>query len=68
MLQEGVHVKVVAERLGHSDVSLTLNVYSHVIPSMQEDAAEKLDHILAPIEVNDEFKKVSEISSLYNEK
>jgi integrase len=41
-LQAGVHVKVVSERLGHSNVALTLNTYSHVIPALQEDAAEKV--------------------------
>jgi len=37
-LRAGVHVKVVSERLGHADVSLTLNTYSHVLPDMQRDA------------------------------
>lgn len=46
MLQEGIHPKVVQERLGHSSISLTLDVYSHVIPSMQEEVAEKLDSLL----------------------
>lgn len=38
-LQAGVHPKVVQERLGHSTISITLDVYSHVIPAMQEEAA-----------------------------
>ena len=38
-LQAGVHPKVVSERLGHSDIALTLNVYSHAIPALQETAA-----------------------------
>ncbi|PEM81497.1 site-specific integrase [Bacillus toyonensis] len=38
LLKQGVHPKIVSERLGHTDVSLTLNVYSHVLPSMQEEA------------------------------
>jgi len=46
MLQQGVHPKVVQERLGHSNVSITLNIYSHVLPSLQEDAAEKMDMLL----------------------
>ena len=41
-LSAGVHPKVVSERLGHSTVSLTLDVYSHTIPSMSADAAEKI--------------------------
>jgi integrase len=38
-LQAGVHPKVVSERLGHSSVSITLDVYSHAIPAMEETAA-----------------------------
>ncbi len=52
MLQQGIHPKVVQERLGHADISLTLNTYSHVMPDIQEEAAEKLDLILAPHESN----------------
>jgi integrase len=48
MLQQGVHPKVVQERLGHSNIGLTLNTYSHVLPGMQQDAAEKLDALFAP--------------------
>ncbi len=39
-LQAGVHPKVVSERLGHSTVTITLDTYMHVLPSMQRDAAE----------------------------
>ena len=35
--------KVVQERLGHANVSITLDIYSHVLPHMQSDAAEKID-------------------------
>jgi integrase len=38
-LQAGVHPKVVSERLGHATVAMTLDVYSHAIPAMQQDAA-----------------------------
>jgi hypothetical protein len=38
-----VHPKVVQERLGHSDVSMTLNRCSHVTPTMQREAADILD-------------------------
>jgi integrase len=34
------------ETLGHSQVSLTLNTYSHVLPALQQDAANKMDAIL----------------------
>lgn len=46
MLSAGVHPKVASERLGHSSVMLTMDVYSHVLPSMQQDATEKLESIL----------------------
>jgi integrase len=39
-LQAGIHVKVVSERLGHATVGFTLDIYSHAIPAMQEEAAE----------------------------
>lgn len=38
--------KVVAERLGHSTVVLTLDTYSHVLPSMQKDASDQLERML----------------------
>jgi integrase len=38
-LAAGVHPKVVSERLGHADIALTLNTYSHAIPALQETAA-----------------------------
>ncbi len=41
-LQAGVHPKVVSERLGHSSVAITLDTYSHVVPAMEEEAAEKV--------------------------
>jgi integrase len=43
LLLDGESVKVVSERLGHSTVALTMDVYSHVLPTMQEGAAEKLE-------------------------
>ena len=43
MLLLGVHPKIASERLGHSSVDLTLNTYSHALPSMQQDLVEKLD-------------------------
>ncbi len=49
LLLEGVHPKVVQERLCHSQISLTLNTYSHVLPSMQTEAAGKLDALFAKV-------------------
>jgi len=45
LLVAGVHPKVVQERLGHSTVAMTLDVYSHVLPSMQQEAAGKTDDL-----------------------
>ncbi|MBX6395329.1 MAG: site-specific integrase [Alicyclobacillaceae bacterium] len=46
LLASNVHPKVVQERLGHVDVSLTLGTYSHVLPGMQQKAAEQLGQML----------------------
>jgi len=46
-LSGGVHPKVVQERLGHSQVSVTLDTYSHVAPSLQREAAERFDTVLS---------------------
>lgn len=46
LLERGEHPKVVAERLGHSRVGITLDVYSHVTPSMQEGAAARIGAIV----------------------
>lgn len=43
MLQEGVHPKIVAERLGHSSVKITLDTYSHVIPRLAMEVAHLTD-------------------------
>jgi len=40
LLKAGVHVKVVSERLGHASVAFTMNVYQHVLPGMQSEAAQ----------------------------
>lgn len=65
MLRQGVHPKVVQERLGHSDITLTLNTYSHVLPAMQDEAAEKLDTLLTPIDVSEEIKRLGESAEKY---
>jgi integrase len=46
LLAEGENPKVVSERLGHATIVLTLDTYSHVLPSMQEAATEKLENLL----------------------
>jgi len=47
LLAQGVNPRVVMETLGHSQVSLTLNTYSHVLPALQEDAASKMNAVLS---------------------
>lgn len=42
-LTQGVPVKVVSERLGHSSIAITLQVYGHVLPHMQSQAAQMMD-------------------------
>lgn len=46
LLSAGENPKVVSERLGHASIVLTLDTYSHVLPSMQQAATEKLERIL----------------------
>jgi integrase len=46
LLSSGVHPKVASERLGHSKVGITLDLYSHVLPGMQADAAARVDEAL----------------------
>jgi integrase len=38
-LTAGIHPKIVSERLGHSSVSVTLDIYSHVLPNLQSEVA-----------------------------
>jgi integrase len=47
MLRGGIHPKVVQEMLGHANVAITLDVYSHVLADMQGEAAEKMDSLLS---------------------
>jgi integrase len=42
----GVHPKVVQEILGHSQISMTMDIYSHVLPTMQQEAMRKLNDAL----------------------
>ena len=46
MLLAGVNPKVAGERFGHASVVITLDTYSHVLPTMQQDATEKLAGVL----------------------
>jgi integrase len=52
MLAEGVHPKVVQERLGHASIAITMDIYSHLLPNMQVDAAAKIDAVLRAAKKN----------------
>lgn len=43
MLKQGIHPKIVQERLGHASIQMTLDIYSHVVPGLQEAAAQRFD-------------------------
>jgi integrase len=46
MLKQVIHPKIVQERLGHASIKITLDVYSHVAPGIQQAAANKFDDIV----------------------
>ncbi len=46
LLTQGVHPRVVMETLGHSQIGVTLDTYSHVLPALQRDAADEMDKAL----------------------
>ncbi len=50
MLKQGVHPKIVQERLGHASIQITLDTYSHVAPGLQQAAANRFDDIVLPAE------------------
>jgi len=47
MLAVGTNPKVVQETLGHANVTITLDTYSHLLPNLQEEVAEKVDELLS---------------------
>ncbi|TAK14577.1 MAG: site-specific integrase [Anaerolineae bacterium] len=52
MLNHNIPVLVASRRLGHAKASITLDVYGHLIPSKQEEAAELMDELLTPVDVS----------------
>jgi integrase len=46
LLRAGVHPKIASERLGHASIAITMDTYSHAIPGLQEDAAQRIDDAL----------------------
>ncbi len=61
MLKAGIHPKIVSERLGHSSIAITLDIYSHVLPGLQEAAAERFDRLL---ETNDAQHQNGDVSKM----
>jgi site-specific recombinase XerD len=57
LLSQGVHPKVASERLGHSKIGITLDLYSRVLPGMEADAAERVDAAL-PAAINKRSKPI----------
>ncbi len=60
MLQQNVHPKIVQERLGHSTISTTLDIYSHVVPGLQRAAAQRFDDGLQDTSLKDLDIKVAQ--------
>jgi integrase len=48
MLAEGIHPKIVSERLGHASIGIILDTYSHVLPTLQQAAADAFDQLFTP--------------------
>ncbi len=59
MLNSGIAPIAVSRRLGHAKASITLDVYGHLIPSMQADAAEKIDDLVMPVPVQLDSAKIN---------
>ena len=59
LMMSGEHPKVVSERLGHSSVKITMDLYSHVLPGMQEKAAQRTDAALRAAMKRHQSKAIS---------
>ncbi|WXJ81034.1 Tyrosine recombinase XerC [Moorella humiferrea] len=46
LLQAGVDIKIISERLGHSSIRITYDIYSHLMPGMQKEAVNRLENLL----------------------
>lgn len=46
LIKQGVHAKVISERLGHASVSITMDTYGHLLPGLQSDAASKVENAI----------------------
>jgi integrase len=59
LLKAGIHPRIVQERLGHSSIATTLDIYSHTVPGLQKAAAERLDTLLPVQEQKENVGKMS---------
>jgi len=59
LLKAGTHPKIVQERLGHSSIATTLDIYSHTVPGLQKAAVERLDTLLPVQEKEENVGKLS---------
>ena len=57
LLSMGIHPKVVQEILGHTEISMTMDIYSHVLPTMQRDAMDKLNQAFEALSSANKIKK-----------
>ncbi|WP_241494808.1 tyrosine-type recombinase/integrase [Brevibacillus laterosporus] len=48
LINQGVHAKIISERLGHASISTTMNVYGHALQSADKEAANKFESIFHP--------------------
>ena len=62
MLKQGIHPKIVQERLGHASIQITLDTYSHVAPGLQQAAANRFDDLL----LNKREGEVREKTEIYS--
>ena len=58
LLRQNVHPKIVSERLGHANIGITLDTYSHVAPGLQQAAANRFDDIVMPKSVEVVAKEI----------
>ncbi|WP_084295934.1 tyrosine-type recombinase/integrase [Desulfitibacter alkalitolerans] len=60
LLKRGINPKVIQERLGHSTIGITLNLYSHLTPGMQEEASNMINDLFADKRTPPKTGEVSE--------
>ena len=61
MLEQGVNWKIISERLGHGSVAMTLDLYAHVSPGLQQAAAHGFDRVLDTLTNDNEIGEMSRV-------